>query len=346
MAGVVSPSMWVFVLEDPNTGRTAVCSLNEGLGKVLRYGAYGPEVIDRLRWMSEVLGPAAAGRGPRERTGRHHGDPRPDAADGRRGAQPQPRRHADAAARAAARPDRLGRPDVRRRRGRALRRRQRPLLPQPRDARLQAGHRRRARRRGSTMVVAMARNGTDFGIQVSGTGDEWFTGPAQVPRTGCSSATTGPRTPTPTSATRRSPRPPGSAASRWPPPRRSSASSAATVADALANTRRMYEITLGENAGYQIPVLDFRGTPTGIDVTLVVRTGDPSADQHGDGRQGAGHRSGGGGTRDPTRGMLHCRAGRPRGGGPSRLTVRVGLRRRAGRRTSWSPRSTQRRARP
>ena len=33
---------------------------------------------------------------------------------------------------------------------------------------------------GSTMVVAMARNGTDFGIQVSGTGDEWFTGPAQV----------------------------------------------------------------------------------------------------------------------------------------------------------------------
>src|ERR1700753_3267451 len=33
---------------------------------------------------------------------------------------------------------------------------------------------------GSTMVVAMARNGTDFGIQVSGTGDAWFTGPAQV----------------------------------------------------------------------------------------------------------------------------------------------------------------------
>ena len=31
------------------------------------------------------------------------------------------------------------------------------------------------------MVVAMARNGTDFGIQVSGTGDEWFTAPALVP---------------------------------------------------------------------------------------------------------------------------------------------------------------------
>ena len=35
----------------------------------------------------------------------------------------------------------------------------------------------------------------------------------------------------------------------------------------------MYEITLAEHPAYQIPVLDFRGTPTGIDVTRVVRTG-------------------------------------------------------------------------
>ena len=57
MAGVVSPSMWMLVLEDPATGRRTSCSLNEGLGKVLRYGAYGPEVLTRLRWMGEVLGP-------------------------------------------------------------------------------------------------------------------------------------------------------------------------------------------------------------------------------------------------------------------------------------------------
>ena len=49
--------MWMFVLEDPATGRRTHCSLNEGLGKVLRYGAYGPEVLDRLRWMRDVLGP-------------------------------------------------------------------------------------------------------------------------------------------------------------------------------------------------------------------------------------------------------------------------------------------------
>ena len=57
MAGVVTPSMWMFVLEDPTTGRRTYCSLNEGLGKVLRYGAYGPEVLTRLRWMGDVLGP-------------------------------------------------------------------------------------------------------------------------------------------------------------------------------------------------------------------------------------------------------------------------------------------------
>src|SRR4051812_29400755 len=60
MAGVVSPSMWVFELEDPVHGGRAWCSLNEGLGKVLRYGAYSDEVLERLRWMSAVLGPLLA----------------------------------------------------------------------------------------------------------------------------------------------------------------------------------------------------------------------------------------------------------------------------------------------
>ena len=60
MAGVVSPSMWAWVLRDETHGNTSWCTLNEGLGKVLRYGAYAPEVIDRLRWMGDVLGPALA----------------------------------------------------------------------------------------------------------------------------------------------------------------------------------------------------------------------------------------------------------------------------------------------
>ena len=56
MAGVISPSMWVYELRDEVHDNTSWCSLNEGLGKVLRYGAYGPEVIERLRWMNTVLG--------------------------------------------------------------------------------------------------------------------------------------------------------------------------------------------------------------------------------------------------------------------------------------------------
>src|SRR5207245_5591243 len=46
-----------------------------------------------------------------------------------------------------------------------------------------------------------------------------------------------------------------------------------TPADALEYTRLMYEITLGESTAYRLPALDFRGTPTGIDVRLVVQTG-------------------------------------------------------------------------
>jgi hypothetical protein len=60
MAGVVSASMPVSVLEDSENGRRAYCTLNEGLGKVLRYGAYSPPVIARLQWLERVLGPLLA----------------------------------------------------------------------------------------------------------------------------------------------------------------------------------------------------------------------------------------------------------------------------------------------
>ncbi|CAA9378867.1 MAG: Uncharacterized protein YahG, partial [uncultured Nocardioidaceae bacterium] len=90
----------------------------------------------------------APGRGPRDRPDRRHRDPHADAADGRRGPQPQPRRDADAPAGPLPR-DGLRRPRPRRRgRGAPVRRRQRPLLPQPRDAGLQARPRRRARHGG------------------------------------------------------------------------------------------------------------------------------------------------------------------------------------------------------
>ena len=60
MAGVVNPSMPVWVARDEATGKVAWCPLNEGSGAVLRYGADGPEVLERLRWMRDVLAPELA----------------------------------------------------------------------------------------------------------------------------------------------------------------------------------------------------------------------------------------------------------------------------------------------
>ena len=62
MAGIISPSMPVWVVENAHAGNRAFSNLNEGLGKVLRFGANGPEVIERLRFMANVLAPALRAR--------------------------------------------------------------------------------------------------------------------------------------------------------------------------------------------------------------------------------------------------------------------------------------------
>jgi hypothetical protein len=125
---------------------------------------------------------------------------------------------------------------------------------------------------GSTVVVAMARNGTDFGIQVSGTGDQWFTGPANTPE-GLYLGSFGPDDANPDigdSAITETAGIGGFAMAAAPAIVRFVGGE---VADAIEATQLMYEITLAENPSYQIPVLDFRGSPTGIDAALVVRTG-------------------------------------------------------------------------
>ena len=122
------------------------------------------------------------------------------------------------------------------------------------------------------MVVAMARNGTDFGIQTAGTGDEWFTGPAQL-ADGLYLGDYGPDDANPDigdSAITETAGIGGFAMATAPAIVRFVGGS---VPDALATTRRMHEITLGENPRWSIPVLEFQGTATGIDVTRVCRTG-------------------------------------------------------------------------
>ena len=271
MAGVVSPSMWMFVLEDPVSGRRTYCSLNEGLGKVLRYGAYGPEVLERLRWMSAVLGPllaqAVKATGPVDVTGiltqmLQMGDEAHNR--NRAGTLMLLRDLAPALAESSA--DAKDVADTLRFIGGndhfflnlAM-----PACKLALDA---------ARGiEGSTMVVAMARNGTEFGIQVAGTGDQWFTGPAQV-ADGLFLGGYGPEDANPDigdSAITETAGIGGFSMATAPAIVRLVGG---TVPDALATTRRMREITLAENPRWSIPVLEFAGAPTGIDVSLVCRT--------------------------------------------------------------------------
>jgi hypothetical protein len=272
MAGVTTASMPVYVIENRAHGNRAYSTINEGLGKVLRYGAFSAEVLDRLRWFRDTLGPAL-GEAIR----------------------------------------RAGGVDVRALIGQALQmgdechNRNRAasallvkaLAPHVAALALDAGERQRilAFAAGnehfflnigmaackaaldaahgvadSTLVTTMARNGTDFGIRVSGAGDRWFTGPADTPvglyfpGHGAADANPdiGDSAITETAGI-------GGFAMGGAPAIVQFVGG--TVADALRYTRLMYEITLAESEAYRLPSLDFRGTPTGIDVRLVVQTG-------------------------------------------------------------------------
>ena len=275
MAGVVTPSMWMFVLEDLATGRRTYCTLNEGLGKVLRYGAYGPEVLERLRWMGDVLGPLLQravravrdDSGPVDVTGiltqmlqmgdEAHNRNRAGTLMLLRDLSPAMVAHGDRTQAAEALRFIGGNDHF-------FLNLAMPACKLALDAARDIP--------GSTMVVAMARNGTDFGIQVSGTGDEWFTGPAQL-ADGLYLGDYGPDDANPDigdSAITETAGIGGFAMATAPAIVRFVGG---TVPDALATTRRMGEITLAANPRWSVPILDFTGVPTGIDVTRVCRTG-------------------------------------------------------------------------
>ncbi|MDA6077976.1 DUF1116 domain-containing protein [Edwardsiella anguillarum] len=58
MAGIISPSMPLWVVENKSNGQRTFSNFNEGLGKVLRFGANSQEVLTRLSWMRDQLAPA------------------------------------------------------------------------------------------------------------------------------------------------------------------------------------------------------------------------------------------------------------------------------------------------
>lgn len=272
MAGVTTASMQVYVVENRAFGNRACSTLNEGYGRVLRYGAYGPEVLERLRWLNGTVGPALGEALRRlggldmksliaqQLTMGDEGHNRNKA-----GSALLARLLAPALAEGG-----LAREEL----ARVLRYLAEndlavlnPVMAACK-ALLDPAH-------GvprSTLVTAMARNGTDFGIRVSGLGDRWFTAPAEVPVglffPGFSQADANPDIGDSTITESA-----GIGAFAMAAAPAIVQFVGGTPRMAMEATLEMYEITVAENPAWAIPALDFRGVPTGIDIRKVVRTG-------------------------------------------------------------------------
>ena len=268
MAGVICPSMSVYILENKTHGNRSYSNLNEGYGKVLRYGAYSAEVLDKLRWMEEVMAPvlaqaieASGGLDIRALLAEalHMGDEGHNR--NKAGSILYTTKLAPFIVKAA-RPDVAS--DVLRFLGDNALSVLNPVMAACK-AMADAAH----GVEGSTIVTVMARNGTDFGIRVSGLGDRWFTAPVATPQglyfPGFSgddaSGDIGDSTITETAGI-------GGFAMASAPAIVTFVSG--TPRDALNATLEMYEITTAEHRYFTMPPLDFRGTPTGIDIRKVV----------------------------------------------------------------------------
>lgn len=276
MAGVTSPSMPVFILENKTFGNRSYVSMNEGLGQVLRMGAYGEEVITRLRWMEKILYPvlrAGIDRAVKEQggidvkniiaQGLHMGDEmhnRNKAGTSLFLRAVVPYMIETCADRAALAES-----------IRFIDKNDHFFLNIAMAAAkcsLEAAH----GVEGSGMVTVMCRNGTDFGIKVSGLGDEWFVCPAAIPDVLLFPGFTRDDVN----------RDIGDSAIMETYGVGGFALAAApaivqfvggTPRDAANYSMEMYEITIGENNIFSLPAFNFRGSPTGIDIVKVVETG-------------------------------------------------------------------------
>ena len=269
MAGVISPSMPVFMVHEKQSGQHSYSNMNEGLGKVLRFGAYSDEVLERLHWMKNELYPVLDSTfeklgelelKPLVAQALHMGD------------------------------------EVHNRNAAATGLLMKKIVP----AILNCGRSTEMINRAiefiysndhfflnismanskaqllaaenvpcSSMVTAMGRNGVEFGIRTSGTGEQWFVAPA-LPVEGLlfpgfkhedAAPDLGDSCITETSGV-------GGFAMAASPAIVQFVGG--TPADAIANTKQMLHITLGRNNSLTLPPLNFQGTPAGIDTRLVV----------------------------------------------------------------------------
>ena len=272
MTGITTRSMPLLVVENRAFGNRAMCALNEGLGKVMRFGGNDAEVLARLAWLRDEFGPllGAALRGA----------PVPLNALIARGLAMGDEMHQRNVACSSL---------LLRALAPALSRSARGLESLARALEFMAGNDQFFLNiamamgksildpaRGtpsSSIITAMCRNGTDFGIRVAGLGDAWFTAPVEMPQglyfPGYSAADANPDI--------------GDSAileavglgafAMAAAPAVAGFVGAGGFAEALGYTRAMLEISAARNPKWGIPALEFAGAPAGIDVRRVVESG-------------------------------------------------------------------------
>ncbi len=274
MGGITSPNMAVFVVENETGGNKAYCTMNEGIGKVLRFGAYDEEVVNRLRWMRDVLGPTLG----RVLRGMENGlalNPliakaiaMGDEFHQRNIAASLAFLKEVAPAITAMDMEEKDRYDVIKfladtdqfflnimmATGKAV----------MDDARKDTD---------GTIVTAMCRNGYEFGIRIAGMGDEWFTGPVNTPQglyfTGYDAEDACPDMGD--SAITETFGVGGMAMIAAPAVTRFVG--AGGYEDALRTSNEMMEIVIDRNPNFTVPTWNFQGICLGIDARLVVEKG-------------------------------------------------------------------------
>ncbi len=272
MAGIISPSMPVFVFENKPFGNKVFVTINEGLGKTLRFGANDSSVIKRLKWIEQMLGPilkeALTLSGPVDITTMlSRGVQRGDECHNRNKASTSLfiRHIAPWMVRTS-----FSREDV----AESL------AFMDSNDhffLNLSMGVSKATMDvvvdvPGSTIVSCMATNGVSLGIKVAGLGNRWITGPAGYARGNYFKGY----------SEKDASRVMGDSYVSEPAGIGGVAMAAApgicsfigiTVQEAIDFTLKMYEITVAEHELYKIPLLGFRGTPLGIDIRKVLKTG-------------------------------------------------------------------------
>ncbi|MHA2305399.1 MAG: DUF1116 domain-containing protein, partial [Candidatus Hodarchaeales archaeon] len=269
MTGITAPHQPVFVLEDANSGKKAFCTLNEGRGKVLRFGGWGSDVLNRLNWMKETLAPSL------KKAIQHSNgiDMKAIIAESLHMGDEAHNRNRSGTYLFISEilPHLLdtSEPDIVKEVFLFLKENADIFnlnLSMP-HSKLIADAARNID--FCTLMVAMARNGTDIGIQVSSLGRKWFTSPATMvdglyfpgysEKDACPDL--GDSTISEVVGI-------GGFAMASSPAIVSFVGG--TASDAVARTESMYEITAGVSKTFTIPFLNFKGSPTGVDIRKVV----------------------------------------------------------------------------